>query len=73
MFLAMDMVWFLNREDIVGLGEVMNFGDVVNRNQEIMDKITLFKGKTIDGHTAGMPEGMLDSYVSAGINNDHEC
>lgn len=60
-------------EDIVGLGEVMNFGDVVNRNQEIMDKITLFKGKTIDGHTAGMPEGMLDSYVSAGINNDHEC
>lgn len=72
-FLAKDMERFLNREDIVGLGEVMNFGDVVNRNQEIMDKITLFKGKTIDGHTAGMPEGMLDSYVSAGINNDHEC
>lgn len=72
-FLAKDMERFLNREDVVGLGEVMNFGDVVNRNPEIMDKITLFKGKTIDGHTAGMPEEMLENYVSAGISNDHEC
>ncbi len=72
-FLAKDMAEFVNREDIVGLGEVMCFPDVVAGNKEILDKIALFKHKTIDGHTAGMPAEMLDAYVKAGVQNDHEC
>ncbi len=73
-FLAEDMQEFVSRDDVVGLGEVMCFGDVVARKKTIMDKIALFRqaGKTIDGHTAGMPDGMLDAYMSAGVNNDHE-
>lgn len=73
-FLAEDMREFVLRDDVVGLGEVMCFGDVVARKKSIMDKIALFRqaGKTIDGHTAGMPDGMLDAYMSAGVNNDHE-
>lgn len=72
-FLAKDMKDFVDRPDIVGLGEVMCYYDVVDRNSEIMDKIALFKHKTIDGHTSGMPAELLDSYVAAGVQNDHEC
>lgn len=74
-FLAEDMREFVPREDVVGLGEVMCFGDVVARKKTIMDKIALFRqaGKTIDGHTAGMPDSMLDAYISAGVSDDHEC
>lgn len=72
-FLAEDMKEFVDRKEVVGLGEVMSYYDVVDGNPEILDKIALFKGKTIDGHTAGMPEELLDKYVAAGISDDHEC
>ena len=71
--LAADMQTLVERKDIVGLGEVMCFGDVVNGSQHIIDKIALFKDKTVDGHTAGMPEEWLETYVKAGVKNDHEC
>ena len=71
--LAADMEPLVNRADIVGLGEVMCYGDVFNGKKHIMDKIALFKKKTIDGHTAGMPVDWLEAYVKAGVQNDHEC
>lgn len=72
-FLAKDMKEFADRPDVVGLGEVMCYYDVADRKPEIMDKIELFKHKTIDGHTSGMPTELLDSYTTAGVQNDHEC
>lgn len=72
-FLSEDMKDFVDRPEVVGLGEVMCYYDVADRNPEIMDKIALFNHKTIDGHTAGMPAALLDSYVEAGVQNDHEC
>lgn len=75
--MAQDMQPLVHRDDIVGLGEVMCFCDVVNGKKHILDKIALFKdktvNKTIDGHTAGMPEDWLEAYVRAGVQNDHEC
>lgn len=64
---------FLNDRRVVGLGEVMSFLDVVKGESEMMDKLALFKGRPIDGHTAGMDSSMLEAYVSHGISNDHEC
>lgn len=72
-FTAADMARFADLNEIVGLGEVMCYYDVADRNPEIMDKIALFADKTIDGHTAGMPSELLDSYIQAGVQNDHEC
>lgn len=71
-FLASDMAEFVSRPDIVGLGEVMCVYDVVEGNHEILDKIALFRNKTIDGHSTGIPEDILDKYIAAGIQNDHE-
>ena len=72
-FLAADMTEFVGRSDVVGLGEVMCYYDVAEQEPDIMEKIALFRGRTIDGHTAGMPDDLLDAYVAAGVKNDHEC
>ena len=72
-FLAADMKEFLSDPRVVGLGEVMRFVDAAEGEPEMADKIALFKGRTVDGHTSGMPESMLDAYVAAGVKNDHEC
>lgn len=72
-FTAEQMKPFLSDERIVGLGEVMSFGNVVTGDPEMMAKLSLFDGRPIDGHTAGMDEAMLDAYVEYGISNDHEC
>ena len=72
-FTAADMTPFLSHPRVVGLGEVMCFRDAAEGEPEMTAKIALFKGKTVDGHTSGMPESMLDAYVAAGVCNDHEC
>lgn len=72
-FLAEDMKEFLTDPRVVGLGEVMRFRDAAEGKPEMAEKIALFLGKTVDGHTSGMPESMLDAYVAAGVTNDHEC
>lgn len=72
-FTAADMTPFLSHPRVVGLGEVMCFRDAAEGEPEMADKIALFKGKTVDGHTSGMPESMLDAYAAAGVCNDHEC
>lgn len=72
-FLAEDMKEFVGRKEVVGLGEVMSFYDVVDDDKEMADKLALFADRTIDGHTSGMPEELLDAYVAAGISDDHEC
>lgn len=74
-FLAAEMQEFANRPDIVGLGEVMCYYDVAEKRPEIMDKIALFRSrhKTIDSHTSGMPDELLEAHVTARVQNDHEC
>lgn len=57
------------------LSEVMNFPGVIHRDPEVMKKIEIAKkhGKRIDGHAPGLRGEDLKSYVSAGIETDHEC
>ena len=72
-FLAKDMAGFVNHPLVVSLGEVMNPFAVAERDPQLMEKIALFKGKTIDGHLAGMSADMVKDYAELGISNDHEC
>ncbi len=60
---------------IVGLGEVMNFPGVINKDEEIIRKIEIAKkyNKPIDGHCPGLRGKKLKKYVSTGISTDHEC
>lgn len=63
------------RENILGLGEFMNFPGVVNADDEVLDKLILAKetGKIIDGHSPGLKGLALNGYCAARIQGDHEC
>ncbi|MCC0684482.1 adenine deaminase [Clostridioides sp. ZZV14-6345] len=72
-FSAKDMKSYINNPRILGLGEVMCFNDVINSENEILDKLELFKNKVVDGHAPNISGKSLQTYVCAGIENDHEC
>ncbi len=65
----------ITRENILGLGEFMNFPGVISGDSDVLDKIMVAKesGKIIDGHSPSIYEKNLNAYVSVGIRNDHEC
>lgn len=56
------------------LSEVMNYPGVIHRNPELMAMITSARKnhKPVDGHAPGLMGEKLVSYVSAGIQTDHE-
>lgn len=63
-----------NDEQILGLGEVMNVPGVLMQEQELTDKIDLFKQKNavIDGHAPSVSGMPLQAYIASGIQTDHE-
>ena len=56
----------------IGLGEVMNFPGVLSGDTNVLSKISLAKGKVIDGHAPGVTGKDLTAYIAAGILSDHE-
>ena len=65
----------IRNENILGLGELMNFPGVVNNDNGVLDKILLAKaeGRLIDGHSPGLKGRQLNAYAAALIHTDHEC
>ncbi|HAT71610.1 MAG TPA: adenine deaminase [Elusimicrobia bacterium] len=70
---AHDLGLLLNDERVLGIGEMMDYPGVINRNEEVMRKIAIARNKVIDGHAPMLKGKQLYSYVSAGIRSDHEC
>ena len=72
---ASDVEQLIGRDDILGLGEFMNFPGVVNADDEVLDKLlaAMNNGKPIDGHSPGLSGNELNAYASARILTDHEC
>ena len=65
----------ITRENILGLGEFMNYPGIINLDDDSMDKLMVAKraGKLIDGHSPGVKGYDLAAYASARIQGDHEC
>lgn len=70
---ADDVEKYLSNESILGLGEVMDVPSVINLDQDMMDKLFLFKDKIIDGHSPHVTGNELNQYILSGIKTDHEC
>ena len=72
---AEEVARLLAMEEVVALGEVMNYPAVVAREPETMAKIQAARrlGKPIDGHCPKLGGDALRRYVSAGISTEHEC
>lgn len=63
-------------DDMIGLGEVMNFPGVVYGEDKMIGEIeaTLRAGKAVDGHfTWAADDWRLPVYAAAGVTGDHEC
>lgn len=65
----------IKRENILGLGEFMDFPGVVNASDPVLDKLLVARnaGKMIDGHSPGLSGKDLNAYAAAGVRDDHEC
>jgi adenine deaminase len=65
----------INKEQILGLGEFMNYPGVIHADEDVLDKLLVSKnaGKLIDGHSPGLVGNDLNAYAAAGIHTDHEC
>jgi adenine deaminase len=50
----------------------MNFPGVLNGDEAVLGKISLARGKIIDGHAPGVGGKDLSAYIAAGIRSDHE-
>ena len=70
-----DIEYLLKKDEIVALGEMMNFPGVINGDEEVLKKLELAReyGKPIDGHAPLVSRGDLDKYLAQGISTDHEC
>ena len=70
-----DLGGMLEWEQIVGLGEVVLFNEVVQNDPKVHQQIQLAlkRGKTIDGSSPEFKGRNLNAYVAAGIQSDHEA
>jgi len=64
-----------NVSGVNGLGEVMDFPAVRDRDHDMMRKleVTERSGKVIDGHASGFLGDDINIYRAANILTDHEC
>ena len=64
----------ITRDNILGLGEFMNYPGIINADDTVLEKLLLAKseGKLIDGHCPVVSGNGLNAYACVGIQNDHE-
>ncbi|MBZ9570315.1 adenine deaminase [Methanobrevibacter sp. TMH8] len=67
----------MEKDEVVALGEVMNFVGVINRDNEVICKLNVAEKykKPIDGHAPMLSGKDLEEYVNVGnisISTDHE-
>lgn len=69
-----EVVRALNNDDVLGLGEVLSWIRVLEKEKELMKmmKYALSRNKIINGHTAGARGAKLEGYISSGIFSCHE-
>ena len=67
-----DLYPLLTEKWVLGIGEVMNYTGVLNRDQDLLDKITMADVKRVDGHAPNLSGRDLCAYVAAGVRSDHE-
>ncbi|MBI5043500.1 MAG: adenine deaminase [Nitrospirae bacterium] len=73
MITASDIKKLLRLKGVIGLAEVMDFSDVVNGKEAILEKITAAEGRIIDGHAPLLSGKNLSAYIAAGPASDHEA
>ena len=69
---AQDIKKLLKLQQVIGLGEMMNFPGAIHGDKQVLSKIAAAKDKVVDGHAPGVSNKQLNAYIAAGIHSDHE-
>jgi len=74
MITADNIASLLNHPRVVGLAEMMNYPGVLSGDVNVLKKIEVARNahKIIDGHAPFLSGHGLQTYISAGIDSDHE-
>jgi adenine deaminase len=72
-FTAADVRTLVNELGAIGIAEVMNFPAVINGDPEMREIIAAAGWRSVDGHAPGLLGSLLDAYIAAGVESDHEC
>ena len=70
---AAELAAFLDDPSVLGLGEVMDYPSVVSCAPDMLDKLSRFYDRPIDGHAPMLTGRALNAYCLAGPRTDHEC
>jgi adenine deaminase len=73
--LADDIGYYLHQypDRIIGLGEMMNYPGVIAGDNVVLSKLLAAEDRPKDGHAPLLSGHLLDAYILAGIESDHEC
>jgi len=63
----------LKEDGVIGLAEMMNYPGILFCDEGVLAKISVSRGRIIDGHAPGLSGKDLQCYIAAGIMSDHEC
>lgn len=69
---ASDLYALKDDPRVLGLAEMMNFPGVIMGDNDVLEKIDLFRDKILDGHCPLLGGHDLQAYLTAGIRSDHE-
>lgn len=72
-FTAEDMKTVAENSRVRGLGEVMSYPAIFAGDEKLLEKLSLFTDRTIDGHAPSVSGAELQAYRLAGVETDHEC
>ena len=70
---AEDLAQLVDHPWVLGLAELMNYPGVALGDEGMLDKIALYQHLVLDGHAPDMTGPMLNAYVTAGVESEHEC
>jgi adenine deaminase len=68
-----DVAGLLRDHGAIGIAEVMNFPGVIAGDPALRAKIAAAGHRRVDGHAPGLSGRLLDAYLAAGVESDHEC
>jgi adenine deaminase len=69
---AADIAELITSHGARGVAEVMNFPGVISGDEEMLARVAVAGGLRVDGHSPGLSGALLDAYLAAGVESDHE-
>lgn len=70
---AKDLREVMGHPSGIGLAEFMNYPGVIHRDPACMERLRLFDGGHIDGHSPLLSGKDLNAYITGGIRTEHEA